>query len=796
MKQNHLLIALRNMMKNKLFILINVFGMGVAIAQCIVGYFAHEYDASFDFVHENRERVYRVSVVREFENKLTKHGYACLPLGDLVDKTFTDVNHSSRYHRSFSNFKLADDLFPANISYVDPDFFQLFSFEFMAGSSMGLKDKTSVLLSEKTAIRLFGSTVAAMGKSVTQVFGQELKEVQVAGVFKDPPMNSSFYKPEGGAFLNFENFKDEYRDIREDDWKVQTILFLRINDEGRVNAVAKQLQPFIVNNNKVREDFQIKEFVLDPFSTLAHRDRAGSVRTGNGTWSAPPISAVIGSNVMGILVLLLACFNLTNTSIATSSRRLKEIGIRKVMGSSRTQLVFQFIGETMCICLLAVGVGVLLSDFMVRGWNIMWQYFQLTPDYLGNTKFLLFLFGLVLFTGLAAGSYPAFYISKFNPVAILKGKLRFGGTNNFTRVLLGLQFSISLVSIVSAIGFFQNARYQRAYDLGFNPNGAVLAFVNDQSEFETYRNELQSNPAIISMAGAKSGIFSNRTNDPVKHESKQLEVDIIEVGDNYLSTMGLTLVEGRDFVKDSETDRKESVIVTQKMANAFGWDKPLGKEIIWRDTVKLFVIGVVRDVYTAGLWRELEPMMIRYVLPGQYTQLVVSTGAGQVASVNTFMNEAWNKIFPNRLYDGHMLSESVVEVQNVNNNIVYMFGFMGAITLLLSATGLFTLVSLNIIKRMKEIGVRKLLGASVANITRIVNAEFVIILALASALGSLGGYIQSDLIMGSIWKYYQGPGVATIVVSVSILFVISFVAIGNKIFKTATMNPVESLKEE
>jgi putative ABC transport system permease protein len=795
MKQNYLLIALRNMMKNKLFILINVLGMGVAIAQCIVGYFAYDYDASFDAVHENRERVYRVSAVREFENKITKYGYASLPMGDLVDKTFTDVNHSSRYHHSFSNFKLADNLFPANINYVDPEFFQLFSFGFIAGSASQFKDKANVLLSEKVAIRLFGGAAAAMGKSITQVFGQELKEVQVAGVFKDAPMNSSFYNPDGAAYLNFENFKDEYKDIREDDWKVQTSLFLRIDDESRVSMVSKQLQPFIANNNKVREDFQIREFVLDPLSEMAHRDRAASVRS--DTWGAPPISAVIGSNVMGILVLLLACFNLTNTSIATSARRLKEIGIRKVMGSSRTHLIFQFIGETMSICLLAAGVGLLLSDFFtVHGWNVMWQYFQLTPDYLGNTKFLLFLFGMVLFTGFVAGSYPAFYISKFNPVAILKGKLQFGGTNYFTRVLLGLQFSIALISIVCAIGFIQNARYQRDYDLGFNPSGSVVAWVSNQSEFDTYRNALQSNPSIVSMAGAKSGIFTNRINDPVKHESKQLEVDIIEVGDNYLSTLELKLLEGRDFVKDSETDRKESVIITQKMANAFGWDKPLGKEIIWRDTVKLYVVGVVKDVYTVGVWRELEPMMIRYVLPDQYRQLVASASVEDVVSVNTFMKEVWSKVFPNRLYNGRRIDEETVQVEEVNTNIVYMFGFMGAITLLLSATGLFTLVSLNIIKRMKEIGVRKVLGASVANITRIVNTEFIIILALASVLGSWGGYIQSDLIMGSIWKYYQAPGAPTIVISISILFVISFLAIGYKIYKTATMNPVESLKEE
>jgi hypothetical protein len=298
------------------------------------------------------------------------------------------------------------------------------------------------------------------------------------------------------------------------------------------------------------------------------------------------------------------------------------------------------------------------------------------------------------------------------------------------------------------------------------------------------------------MAGARSGIFSNRANDPIKHESKQLEVDIIEVGDNYLSTMDLKLLEGRDFVKDSETDRNESVIITEKLAKAFGWTQALGKEIIWRDTVKLFVVGVVKDVYTQGLWREMEPMMIRYVLPEQYSQLVVSTQADKAVAINTFMNQEWNKIFPNRLYNGRMLEENMQQVDEVNLNIVYMFAFMGLVTMLLSATGLFTLVSLNIIKRMKEIGVRKVLGASVSNIARIVNTEFVIILVLASGLGAWAGYVQSDMIMGSIWRYYQGPNAVTFSISIVLLFVISFLAIGYKVFKAATMNPVDSLKEE
>jgi ABC-type antimicrobial peptide transport system permease subunit len=783
------------MLKNKLFILVNVFGMGIAIALAIVAYFAHEYDSTFDRVHQNHASIYRVGAMREFENKVTHFGVVSFPLGEVVNKTFTDVDQSSRYFSSNSNFKRESDLFPANVSYVDPAFFQLFTFDFLAGNGSAIKDKASVLISEEMAIRLFGSLDGIVGKAITQVYGEEIKELKVAGVFKDPGMNSSFYKREGSAYLTFENYKDERKAIREDDWKIiESTLFLQIKDARRVSNVHKQLQPYIENNNKVREDFQIKEFTLDPFTTMAHNDRAGDVRT--RTWGAPPISAVIGSSVMGVLILLIACFNLTNTSIAMSSRRLKEIGIRKVMGSNRIHLIIQYIGETMFICLMALLVGLFLADFLVAGWNSLWEYFRLTPHYLDNPRFLLFLFGVLFFTSIAAGCYPAFYVSRFEPAKVLKGKIELGGTNYFTRILLGLQFSISLTAIVSAMGFIQNARYQRDYDLGFDIRGSIIAPVKGQSEFDTYQNALQSTPSILSMAGAKSGIFSNRSNDPVKWEAKQLEVDIIEVGTNYLPTMQLKVTQGRDFIKDSETDRKESIIITQKMADVFGWDKPIGKEIIWRDTVKLYVVGVVKDVYTRGLWRELDPMMIRYVLPNEYTQLVVSTKAEKVATVNALMTKEWNKVFPNRLYPGEMLVDSLQEVDEVNLNIVYMFVFLGVISMLLSATGLFTLVSLNMIKRMKEIGVRKVMGASVLNIARIVNTEFVIILVFASVAGSWGGHMQSQLIMGSIWRYYQGANALTFVVSIFLLFAICFAAIGYKVFKTASMNPVESLKEE
>lgn len=794
MLKNHFLITLRSMMKNKLFIIINVLGMGVAIACCIVAYFAREFNANFDAVHKNHETVYRVSSMREFEGKVKRFGYAPFPLGEVVAKTIKDVDKSSRYYYSWSNFKREADLFNSNLSYVDPQFFEMFSFDFIVGSGAGLTEKTNVVVSEDMAVRLYRSPQEAFGKTITQVSGDDLKEFTISGVYKEQPMNSSFYRMNGSSYTNFDNYKDEHKGVAEDDWRNEATLFVQILDKNRVGTVYQELQGYRENNNKVRDDFQITEFTLDQLTTMGHVDRAEEVR--NWTWETPPTSAIVGSSIMGVLILLIACFNLTNTAIAISSRRLKEIGIRKVMGSMRQQLIIQFIGETTFICFMALIVGVGLADLLVGGWNYLWENMRLTPHYMDNLPFMFFLVGVLFVTGVLAGSYPAFYISKFEPVSILKGKTKFGGTNMFTRTLLGLQFAISLIAIISAIGFIQNAKFQQAYDLGFNARGNVIAWLDKPGEFDGYRNAIQSNPEITSIAGARSGIFSNRDHEPVKFESKQVEVDIIAVGDNYLNTLNLTLLEGRDFRKDSETDQRESIVITQQMADEFGWDEPLGKEVLWKDTVKLFVVGVVKDVYTQGLWRSKQPLMIRYVLPDQYTQIVATTKVEHVSDLHTYMGERWSEVFPSRLYNGRLMDEGLREAIMVNNHIVYMFIFVGLIALMLSVTGLFTLVSLNIIKRTKEIGVRKVLGASVASITRIVNTEFVIILAVASIAGSVLSYFAANSLMSSIWRYYQSVNTTTFIVAICVLFIAAFATIGYKVFTAASLNPVDTLKDE
>lgn len=793
MIKNYLLITLRNMMKNKLFIFINIFGMGIAISCCIIGYFNYDFNASFDHHHKNANTVYRVGSVREFQNELTEFGYVPIALGNVLKQNIPEIDEVIRYTPEGGNFRVKEELFSNDITYVDPPFFTVFTFEFMEGNG-DLKNRGDLVISEELAVKYFGDE-KALGKSLTQMLDNgKTKEYVIAGVFKKQPSNSSFG---GQAFSRYENaFEFGAKEYTENSWRYRNTLFVQIKDPARVATIQAQIKPYAENNNKIREDFIIKYFLVEPFEGMAVRD---SYADKNGTWTrdGSPIAAVMGIGLMGIFVLLIAIFNLTNTAVAISSRRLKEIGIRKVMGSTRKHLIAQFIGETTLICFFALIVGIVIGElFLMPAFNKLWPQFDLVTDYFGKPDFLIFIIITLLFTSVLAGSYPAFYVSKFQPVSILKGTVRFGGTNYFTRILLCMQFAISLAGIVCSFAFTDNATYQRDFDMGFDKKGVISTYVNGRSEFEIYRNALADNPEIISITGTKNHLYASSFSDPIKHDGKEIEVDILDISADYIETIGITVKEGRNFALDSETDRKESVIITEGLARKFGILQPIGKEIIWMDTVKYYVVGVVQDIYNNGLWEKMNPIMFRYAPKESISHILVKAPVDKLVSINQFMEAKWKEVFPDKMYYANYMDENMVEADTVNNNIVKMFVFLGIVALMLSATGLFTLVSLNIIKKMKEIGVRKVLGASTGNIARVINIEFVIILLFSCALGAPLGWFMSAALMDSIWDYYQAVTITSMATAALILFIASALSIGYKVYKTTRLNPSHVLRDE
>lgn len=793
MIKNFLLITLRSMMKNKLYLFINIFGMAISIACCIVGFFNYDYNAGFDHMHKNASTIYRVGSVREFQNNLTEFGHAPIALGNVISQNIPEVDEVVRFSPSGGNFRINTELFNSNLTYVDPPFFKLFTFEFVEGNGE-LKNRNEICISDELAIKYFGNQ-SALGKPLTQLLDSgKTKDYVVAGVFKKQVSNSSF---SGQAYSHYDNgFEFAQKDYSENSWKYRNNLFVQIKDASRVPSIQEQLKQYVVNNNKIREDFIIKYFLVEPFVGMAVRD---SYADKNGTWTrdGSPLAAVIGLGLMGLFVLLIAIFNLTNTAVAISSRRLKEIGIRKVMGSMRKDLIAQFIGETTLICFVALLLGVLIAEvFLLPAFNKLWPDFNLVTDYFGQPNFMIFMVVTLLFTSLLAGSYPAFYISKFEPASILKGTLKFGGTNLFTRVLLCLQFAISLAGIVCGFAFTDNATFQRNFDMGFDRKGVIFTSVNGRSEYETYRNALAENPDIISITGTQTHLYASGFNDPIKHEDKEIEVDVLDVSADYLPTLGITLKEGRNFEPESATDRKESVIITEGLAKQLNMLQPIGKEIIWLDTVKYYVVGVVKDIYNNGLWEKMDPVMFRYAAKDHVNHILVKADADKLLAIDKYMEAKWKIIFPDKLYDSDFMDDEMIEADTVNKNLVKMFTFLGAVALMLSITGLFTLVSLNIIKKMKEIGMRKVLGASTWNITTIINKEFMIILLISCVLGSGLGWMLSSLFMQSIWDYYQEVSITSLLISATILLTASVVSIGYKLYKTTQLNPSNVLRDE
>lgn len=792
MFKNYLKVTFRNLMKNRLFVFINVMGMGIALACCIVAYLNWEYNSKFDVYHTQADNAYFVNYVRITNGRPIKNGNSPLPIGDQIETSIAQVDKVIRYYPIGGNFRIGNEVFRTSLSAVDPEFFEVFTFPMVVGSAEGLQDKQSIVISTELREKYFPEQENPVGEILTYINGEERLDFKVAGVFREPPDNNSFYEE---AYIRYDQAMD-ILDFKEDDWSQFNNTFVTVNNPADVPEVERQLQAYVDIQNKAKEDYKVAEYFLNPFHGSAVRAEREDY------WNhwlndSLPTAAAVAPGIMALLILLIACFNFTNTSIAIANRRIKEIGIRKVLGSGRKQLIAQFMGENVILVFLALLVGVGIAAFLVPAYSAMWPFLEIKLDLLENLDLLGFLSLLLLFTALIAGSYPAFYVSGFQPTSILRGTTKFSGTNALTRVLLTLQYAISLLAIISGFVFSQNAKYQEAYDMGFDVESIVFAYVKDESGFNKMRNELMGDPRIKEMAGSRHSITSSWYTDPIKYGESEMDVSIFDVGSGYLSAVGASIVEGRDFIENSRTDIENSVIINQELARQMGWSEPIGKRVVLGDTIALNVVGVVKDIYfQGGLWEPLEPMLVRYSDPSRYRFISVRTDMEDLLAVKATMDEKWRTVFPDELSTVRFMEEEKADTALVNANIKTLFIFLGIVAVLLSVIGLFSLVSLNLIKRMKEIGVRKVLGASVENISLRVSREFIIILSVASVLGCIGGYFLTDMLMASIWTYYVPQQAMPFIISVVILFLVSALTIGGKVVRAASVNPATILRDD
>ena len=791
MFKNYLTVTFRNLIRNRLFTLINIAGLGIALSVCIVAFFNHMFNYEFDRTHKNFDEIYRVTCFRDMEGREQEYGAIPATLGLVAKKDIPGIEKSARVMRAGSNVKVGDDIYSAQISFADPEFLEIFTFPTVNGSIRSIDDHGSVLISRSMAETLYG-VEHPVGKTLA-LMNEQNKEFTytVGAVFEDLPENSSFRLD---VISHFDNFLLMW-ERNDADWKFMThVFFIQVPDRSVIPSITASLKSYLPVQNEAREDFRINRFNLVPLKEVGASSRE--------IWSSalfPSLhpAALIAPPVMALFILLIACFNFANTSIATFSKRLKEIGLRKTFGGQRRQLVEQFMIETLIICLLALLAGLAIARFLVPAYSSLWAYMSIELTLTEYPVFWIFLIVLVLLTGFVAGVYPALHVSAFSPVNVLKGTSSFSGSGKLASILLTLQFSISVMALVMGIVFVKNARYQETLDLGYDRNKLIVVPVVPEL-FTSFRNEILNHPKIISAEGTQNHIGWGSYRRPVKYQQTQLEVDVLDIGPGYASAMGLRLMEGRLFNESrSAADRANgSIVVNQKFVTDFGWKEPVGQTITLYDTTKLTVIGVVEDFYTNGLWEVIEPAMLRLSQNDQFWNLVVRAEPEDLAGVLEHINTVWKGMGTNYLFRGMLQEDTLQEEKDINGSITKVNLFLAVTATLLSLIGMFNLVSLDVIRRTKEVGVRKIQGAPVPLIMLLLSKKFLIVLVVASVVGSVGGYYMSVMLLDSIWDYFIEIKAGILILAALIMITATVLTIVIKVGRAAMRNPVDSLRYE
>ena len=791
---SYLRLTIRTFIKNQTAFLINLVGMGIALGCSITAYVNYEYSAGFDKQQKNAASLYRISFWQQTEKKLVPYGVCPMPIGNLIRENLPVGDQVIQYIRKGAQFKINDEMFSKDFVYADPSFTEVFSMELLSGTLV-LKDKSNVIISDLLARTYFGRT-DVVGSPLTQIISGQPREFTISGVFKASQANSSFRFDLLTTFDNY--FTDpSQKSVIESDWSRWATTFLYLKESTSIDALTKQLQQYVKLQNDARPDLKAQSFYVEPFAGMA--DRAIRERNQGHWMSMPmPLAAVIAPFAMAGLLLLVACFNFMNSAIAVAGTRLKEIGIRKVIGGRRKELIFQFLSETLVFCFLAMGLALVLAEYFVDGWNGMWAGIEIVINYRDNITFFIVILLLMVVTALLAGGYPAFYISSFKPIEILRGTTRFGGANLLTKSLLVVQFSISLAAVIFALAFYFNSRYQREYDLGYSWRSVIQVPLDDPKQYDLLKNALASNPNIHSIGGSQNHIYTSSYKAAARTEGHQeKEVDMLNIGDGYFATVDVRVIAGRQFEKDRASDVTEAIIVNEEFIKVFGLGpEALGKRVMLNDTVPVYITGIVKDVYLKALFAPLSPLGFRYVPTEKYRYLVASTDPGQLASVNEQIKESWTKIFPTTVYSGRLMEHDMVMALEHFDAVVILYTFLGLVAIILSVSGLYSLVSLNLQRRTKELGLRKILGASLPHMVVQASKLFLIIMVISFLVGSLLGSVMVNGLMSTIWEYYVAINVKVLSMAIMILLVIAVATIAYKIRTVVVDNPVDSLRHE
>ncbi|HYG19441.1 MAG TPA: ABC transporter permease, partial [Ohtaekwangia sp.] len=753
MVKNYLLIAVRNLFRNKLFSTVNILGLAFGMCSALLIFLWVNDELSVDRFHANVDQLYRVMENQQYtDGKLFTFSSTPGPMAPYIKEKYPEIERAARMTWSTTNlFQYGDASFYEEGFYVDQDFIEMFSFPFLAGDiRTALKDKSSIVISESMARKYFGDE-SAIGK-VFQVNAKS--SYTVTGVVETVPKNSSIRFE---YLLPFHVFYDENLSWMGvwDNNNIRTYLQLKKGTNvGDFNAKLKHEVRGHVEKTNV-------ELFVQPFGdAYLYGDFE------NGKLAGGRIEYVKIFFVVAIFVLVIACINFMNLSTAQATKRAKEVGLRKVIGAVPRQLFGQFMGESFLMVVFSSAIAMLLAFLLIPLFNEL-SGKELSLNLLDYRIVLTFIL-IVVFTAFVAGSYPAFFISEFKPVQVLKGQLKSGsGAATFRKILVVFQFSLSIILIISTTVVFRQMDFMTNRDIGFDRQGLFSAWMDGDipKNFETFRTRLLSEPGIESVtASSQLPIGVGNSTSGLDWEGKNPDDRIlfsnINVDYDFIQTMKMQMAEGRPFDRAQITD-SSNYIVNEKAAEKFGFKGgTAGQELtMWDEKGK--IIGVVKDFNFGSLHSPIEPLIMR-VDPQWMNCLLVRAKPNETEAAIRSVEKLWKEYAPGYPFKYSFLNQDWEEFYKTEAQRGKLFNTLALLSIFISCLGLFGLSAFAAERRTKELGIRKALGASVPGLVGLMGKEFAILVLAAALVGCpLGWYWMTSWL--DTYAYHIDVGIVTVI---------------------------------
>lgn len=792
----NLKIALRNLWKNKGYTLINILGLSIGMAGSILIFIFIRYQLSYDKDYKNVDRIYRVVSNWKYAdgNEFNTEGVP-LPLTPAMRNDFSPyLEEIAAVQRTGSIIKVKDDhgkeklKIESEAYYVEPNLFKIFDFKWLAGQASTLVDPNTVVLSKKQATKFFGDWQNAVGKSIN--FRNEL-DLKVTGVIDDIPENSSFPFE---VMISYKTFKSD----NVDKWGASSsastcyvLLKKGINVQSLEGPMKKFIDKYYTEKGPGKEGHEFE----------ALKDIHHSTNYSNYAGNSMPMKQIYGLMVIGIFLLLTACINFINLATAQAVSRSKEVGVRKVMGSRRNQLVVQFLTETLLIVVFALLLACVLTEVALPSMQNLFNA-KISFSIFQYPVILVFMVAMVLFVSLLAGFYPAAVMSGFSPALAIKNKVAVNkGGLGLRKVLVVVQFAITIILIIGTTVILQQMKYLREQPLGFNPTAvASVNLPNDSltiQKFDQLRTELLQIPGVksISFCNAAPSSYNSNTNSFAFDSSKDADFQIYtKWGDTeYIKTFGLQLIAGRNLVK-SDTIRE--YLVNETLVKKLNLKNPndiLGKTINLSG-IKAQIVGVLKDFNNKSLRNAIDPILIS-TRKNRYSEISIKMDTKGMTTSMVAIEKKWNTFFPDHVYRATFLDQQIKGYYESERIMGILFKVFASVVIFISFIGLFGLISFVATQRTKEVAIRKVIGASTFELVKMLNGSFLMMVFLANLVAWPVAYIFITKWLAS-FEYRIHLGLWPFVIAMLLSMVITLITVSIRSYKAATANTIDALKYE